>query len=41
MRLEHEEFIRRFLQHILPARFCKIRYSSPAEALAKEGRYSV
>ncbi|MCB9296233.1 MAG: transposase [Lewinellaceae bacterium] len=26
MRMEHEEFIRRFLQHILPARFCKIRY---------------
>ena len=26
MCLSHEGFIRRFLQHILPARFCKIRY---------------
>ena len=26
MCLSHEEFIRRFLQHCLPARFCKIRY---------------
>ena len=26
MRLSHEEFIRRFLQHILPHGFCKIRY---------------
>jgi hypothetical protein len=26
MRLGHEEFIRRFLQHVLPAGFCKIRY---------------
>jgi len=26
MRLSHQEFIRRFLQHILPARLCKIRY---------------
>ncbi|MCB9035943.1 MAG: transposase [Lewinellaceae bacterium] len=41
MCLAHEEFIRRFLQHVLPARFCKIRYSSPAEALAKEGRHLV
>jgi hypothetical protein len=26
MRLEAKEFIRRFLMHILPAGFCKIRY---------------
>jgi len=26
IRLGHEEFIWRFLQHVLPAGFCKIRY---------------
>jgi hypothetical protein len=26
MRLEPMEFIRRFLQHVLPSRFCKIRH---------------
>jgi hypothetical protein len=26
MELTVEEFIRRFLQHVLPARFCKVRY---------------
>jgi hypothetical protein len=26
MRLEPREFLRRFLQHVLPSRFCKVRY---------------